>query len=85
MHWNFVIKADFFDRSPFYYSIVKGFWECTSILLNFINTLHNNPASNDQYVACVKSVKHDLKLIIKETPSAQLPSFINKTQMSYNY
>lgn len=71
---SFYIRADIFNRSPFYYCIIKGFQKCTEILLESLIIL-SEKSQDLRYQNSLYAIRSDFVMII-ENSSKNLPQFL---------
>ena len=70
---NFLIAADAFYKSPFYYAIVKKRQNCVEILLEKVELMRSQNKQN--YELSILAMRVDLPLLIKNS-SRQLPQLL---------
>jgi WD40 repeat protein len=81
---SFVLKADIFGKSPFYYAIIKKHQDLVNNLLEFISSLFSNSYQKTMnFQTLMHSLKVDFPLIIKNS-SKNLPIFLGKLLISSN-
>ena len=63
---NFVIKCDSFEKTPFYYAIIKNNQSCVDLLLDFTISLFENTESQ-HFRTSLYAIRNDFVLLIKNS------------------
>ena len=81
---SFILIADIFGKSPFYYAIKKKHQECVDILLEFISSLLLESNSESmRFKSTMHAMRNDFSLIIQNS-SSKLPDFLKNLLVTSN-